>query len=105
EFVMGTPLVSAAKTAATEAATTVKSLAVFPNPVKDNFVLQVNNKNTGTMKIQIIDMKGTIVKELQSEKKNQSTLVYLSTGGLTAGTYFISIKIGAWNQSIQIVKL
>ena len=105
EFVTGTSSSSAAKAATSEASSTVKSLDIFPNPVNDNFVLQVNNKNTGTMKIQIVDMKGAIIKELQSEKKEQSTQVYLSASGLTAGTYFINVKIGDWNQSIQMVKL
>ena len=104
EFVTGTGSSSSAKAAVSEASSSVKPLEIFPNPVNDNFVLQVNNKNTGTMKIQVIDAKGAIIKELQSEKKDQSTQVYLSASGLTAGTYFISVKIGDWNQSIQMVK-
>jgi hypothetical protein len=105
EFVSGTSSSSATKAAASEASSTVKSLDIFPNPVSDNFVLQVNNSNTGTMVIQIVDMKGTVIKELQSDKKDQSTQVYLSANGLSAGTYFINVRIGDWSQSIQMVKL
>ena len=73
--------------------------------MNDNFVLQVNNANTGTMKIQIIDENGTVMKELLSDKKDPSTQVYLSASGLIAGTYFIRVNIGDWSQSIQMVKL
>jgi hypothetical protein len=50
-------------------------------------------------------MKGTVVKQLQSDKNEQFTQVYLSANGLSAGTYFINVRIGDWNQSIQMVKL
>jgi endoglucanase len=105
EFVTGTSSSSAAKATVTEASSAVKSLEIFPNPVSDNFVLQVNNSNTGTMIIQIVDMKGTVMKDLQSDKKEQSTQVYLSANGLSAGTYFVNVRIGDWSQSIQMVKL
>jgi hypothetical protein len=91
----------------TESATKeASSLDVFPNPFQDRVVLQLNNKYTGSMKVQLIDMSGTVKKEF-SLFKNQagSTQTYLSTGDLPAGEYILKVSIGEWSESKKISRL
>ena len=88
------------------ATSTAPALAVAPNPFSDRFVLQVNNKYTGTMKVQMIDMSGVVRKVFQVAKSSTGSLqTYLSAGTLTKGTYVVKVVLGDWTQSTQIVKL
>lgn len=99
---------NAATTAVAEedAPTTVSGVSVAPNPFADKFVLTVNNKYTGAMKVQLIDASGAVRKEFQVMKSAAGTTqTYLSAGTLPAGNYFVKVQIGEWSQSTQVVKL
>jgi hypothetical protein len=81
------------------------SFNVFPNPFKDRMVLQVNNDQTGSMKVQLIDIKGSVSKEFNLSKNLAgSTQTYLSAGNLPAGEYILKVTIGEWTESKIIVK-
>ena len=94
---------SLAITTETEAAS---SVTVSPNPFTDKFSLRVTNNITGAMKVQIIDAGG-VVKKTFSLTKTQtgSSQTYLSAGELAAGSYFMSVQMDGWSQSIQVMKL
>ena len=83
----------------------LKSFGVYPNPVTDNFVLQLNNRYTGKMKVQIVDVNGTIIKESQFVKNQNSFQTNLSINGLAGGAYIIRVTIGNWSESKKILKL
>ena len=51
------------------AETVSSSFDVFPNPVEDRFVLQVNNTYTGQMKVQVVDVSGVVQKEFTLAKE------------------------------------
>jgi hypothetical protein len=92
-------------TVATEAATDSASIKIFPNPVQDQFVLQLKNTQTGAMTVQIIDQNGAIRKEFQSTKNQTgSTQLYLPANDLPAGVYIIRVQIGNWSNSTKMVK-
>jgi len=85
---------------------TVSSVDVFPNPVADRLVLQVNNNYIGQMKAQIIDMSGIIQQEFSlSKNQSGSSQSYLFIGNLKQGEYIIRIQIGKWVESKKISKL
>ena len=105
EFISGTGSSSTANAVVTEAnsfpTNTSKSFSIYPNPVTDNFVMQVNNGYTGKMKVQIVDVNGTIIKELEFTKNQNSLQTNLSINGLAGGTYIIRVTIGSWvNQKV-----
>lgn len=78
---------------------------VYPNPVQDGFVLQVNNDKTGTMTVQVLDLNGVIRKDFKLNKDQRSLSRSLSIGNLPAGTYVIRSQIQDWTEAIQIIKL
>jgi len=85
---------------------TASALSVSPNSFSNQFLLSVNNKNTGTMKVQLIDLSGVVRKEFLVIKNAAGTLqTYLSAGTLTKGTYVVKAQLGDWTQSIQVIKL
>jgi len=106
ENATGTTSAASATESTIEVSQATSSFDVFPNPVEDRFVLQVNNSNTGQMKVQIVDMSGAVQKEFALTKNSTgASQTYLSIGDLKAGEYIISVQIGTWTESKKISKL
>ena len=71
-------------------------ITLFPNPVVDNFTLEINAYQSGKMAIRVYDVLGKEVRSLtrqQTVDKGVSTIV-LPAESLTAGLYYCSIRIG-----------
>jgi hypothetical protein len=96
----------AATGAATETAATVSTMDVFPNPFQDRIVLQVNTAETGTMRVQLIDMSGVVRKEFNLAKNQPGAMQsYLSAGNLPAGEYILRVSVGQWAESKKVTRL
>ncbi|MGZ3861293.1 MAG: carbohydrate-binding protein, partial [Flavisolibacter sp.] len=110
EFVSGSSLTATVQRSTSimtteTTASTSAGLDVFPNPVTDRFALQVNNNLTGTMTVQILDLKGAVQKQFTLTKAAAGTAqFYLSIGDLAAANYVVKAIMGNWSQTKQIVK-
>jgi len=101
-----TALATDATAVVEEGTTTTSAISASPNPFTDKFVLQVNNPNTGTMKVQIVDVNGVVRKEFLVAKNAVGSMqTYVSAGTLAAGTYFVKVQLDTWTQSTKVVKL
>jgi endoglucanase len=107
EFVSGAASKTVSTQATAESATAaVTNLSVYPNPVQDRFMLQVNNDQTGAMKVQLVNMNGSVQKQFSLNKANKgATQTYLSIGDLPKGSYVIVVSVGEWSESVQLIKL
>ncbi|MDP4254893.1 MAG: T9SS type A sorting domain-containing protein [Bacteroidota bacterium] len=92
-------------TATPVSAATTPTYTVFPNPVRDNFLLELNNSHTGSMQVSIVDANGSVKHAYQFTKDQQISQVNLSAADLPAGVYFITVQIGSWRATKKIVKL
>jgi hypothetical protein len=81
------------------------SFIVYPNPVTDNFVLQLNNNETGKINVQVVNQAGAIVRSYLFSKDQVVNRVTLSAHDLPAGLYFVHVQIGTWSDETKIVKL
>ena len=81
------------------------SLVIYPNPVRDNFVLQLNNNQTGKMNVQVVNQAGEIVHSFLFNKDQVVNQVTVPTSDLATGVYFIHVQIGTWSDRRKIVKL
>jgi len=82
-----------------------KALDIFPNPVTDRFVLQVNNELSGAVNVQIFNLQGSLQKQFTLSKAAAGSIqYYLSIGDFTAGSYFVKVSMKDWTQSKQIIK-
>ena len=98
--------VAAASKSQVDVTTLSSTFNLYPNPVEDRFVLQMNNSNTGKMKVQVIDINGVTQKEFSLSKNQTGALqTYLSIGDLKAGEYIIRVQIGEWVETKKISKL
>jgi Secretion system C-terminal sorting domain len=93
---------SAAKMASSEEADMV---SVFPNPITDRFILQLNSVLTGTMHVLVTDLSGNTVKTFTTEK-TQAGIVqqYLSVNDLKTGEYILTVQLGDSRSSVKIIK-
>jgi hypothetical protein len=85
--------------------TTKEITKLYPNPVKDQFSLQVSNKYTGVMNVQIVDQSGSVRKEFKLAKDQFFSQYTIPTQGLAAGTYFLKVQVGNWKNSQKLIKL
>jgi dienelactone hydrolase len=93
---------SAAKMASSEETALV---SVFPNPITDRFILQLNSVLTGTVYVLVTDLSGNTVKTFTTEK-TQAGIVqqYLSVNDLKAGEYILTVQLGDSRSSVKIIK-
>ena len=80
-------------------------IKVFPNPIRDAFELQVNNDQTGNMRIQVIDISGIVRKDFVVTKNQNWFNQNISINNLAAGTYIVRVQINHWVQTMKILKL
>jgi dienelactone hydrolase len=80
-------------------------IIVNPNSFTDRFLMQINNTNTGTLKVQVIDMSGAVRKEFQLMKtQSGTTQFYLSAGEVPTGTYILKAQMTGWTESVKVIK-
>ncbi len=89
----------------TEAPLVSGSIGIYPNPVDDKFMLQVNNELTGSLKVQIVNLQGTVVKQFNLNKTNTGTSqFYLTIGELPTGQYILNATMKDWTLSQQLIR-
>jgi hypothetical protein len=81
------------------------SFTIYPNPVRDNFVLQLNNSQTGKMNVQVVNQAGAIIRSYLFNKDQMVNQVTVPANDLPIGIYFVHVQIGTWSDKRKIVKL
>jgi hypothetical protein len=76
------------------------SLLVFPNPIADNLILQVNDFELSTLNFQLFDMQG---KQL-SMGQIMANQTQINTASLSSATYLIHI-VNQENKKVQSFKI
>lgn len=76
------------------------SLSVFPNPVADNLILQVNELEQSTLIFQLCDAQGKQISKGQVTSKQTQ----INTASLSTATYFIYV-VNQENQKVQTFKI
>jgi hypothetical protein len=80
-------------------------LSVYPNPIVNNFQLQLNNDLTGSVTVQVYDMQGSLQKQFSLSKPNEGPVqYYLSVGQLAKANYIIKVTMNSRTESKQIIK-
>lgn len=65
------------------------SLSVYPNPVRENFSLQLSGKVQEEAVVSIFNSSGIKVMEFRTDKTNDEMLKNISVGNLKAGLYVV----------------
>jgi hypothetical protein len=81
------------------------SFVIYPNPVRNNFVLQLNNSQMGKMNVQVVNQAGAIIRSYLFNKDQVVKEVTVPANDLPTGVYFVHVQIGTWSDKRKIVKL
>ena len=87
------------------ASTSTTSFVLFPNPVKSEFTIRIDNSYLGNVSVQIVDAAGVIRQVYSSSKSQSSIQLNLSAGNLPAGVYFVRVQIAGWSEIRKMIKL
>ncbi len=80
-------------------------LTIYPNPVTNNFILQLSNNHMGKMDVQVVNQAGAIVRSYIFNKDQVVNQITVPAHDLPSGVYFIHVQIGSWSDKRKIVKL
>ncbi|WP_116108682.1 MopE-related protein [Lewinella sp. IMCC34191] len=67
-------------------------LSVFPNPVADHLIVELNDGYTGRVDMTVVDGLGRRVRHLQYDKEGQSLRTELSVADLPPGIYYLQLQ-------------
>jgi endoglucanase len=81
------------------------SFVMYPNPVKDQLQMEINNSHTGNMLIQMISQTGVVLRSYNINKDQPYSRATLPVSNLSAGVYFIRVQIGNWVEIRKLLKL
>ena len=97
-----TPITAAASTDSSDIAS---SLTLFPNPVRDQFSIDVNNVLMGNVTIQVLNQGGQVLKTYSFVKSVTESRFDLSAAGLSDGIYFVRVQIGSRSHTLRMLKM
>lgn len=84
-----------------------KSLTAFPNPVRENVTIDLNDEPTGKAVISVFSEIGVKVLEFETEKEFENLIHELSVETLDEGIYFIRVtidKVNVYSTKIVVAK-
>jgi len=79
-------------------------LSAFPNPVRNNLNLQMDNTEAGTYNLQVFDMIGRTVANESIVVNGNSHTSNINTGNWQPGTYHVVIEKDGYRKVISVVK-
>jgi hypothetical protein len=78
-------------------------LTLFPNPVEDELNVRFDLNNAQQVEFLVQDIAGKVVQSRYVQGQTGANLVVLGTEGISSGMYFLQIRSGGTQQSIQFV--
>jgi len=67
-------------------------IRVYPNPVRNELIINVLHASKGNHQIELLDAKGSKLKEIQIRYNSMGALENWNLSGLKAGHYFLNIR-------------
>lgn len=81
------------------------SISVYPNPVNENAVIQINLESTEKINISIMNMQGQVVSEIANNMNLQAGnhTFNISANGLSSGVYILNVSTDKGSASTQLI--
>jgi hypothetical protein len=80
------------------------NVRVFPNPSKGNFTVYVKNENASRIKIQLNDISGKEILQLEEEEYKEDYEKTLDINKLANGFYFLRVDLDNQSAYVKIAK-
>jgi uncharacterized delta-60 repeat protein len=88
-----------------ESSITTGSVTIAPNPVRDVFNLELDNKHGGAVRVEVVSITGRMEKGFTLNKTTGKSRHALSLAGLAKGEYILRITSGGVTQTSKLIKL
>jgi PKD repeat protein len=75
----------------------------YPNPSNGNFQIAVNSDANRNLKFEVVDVKGSVIKELSHTFTPGTTHLPLNLNGVNAGVYFLRVNTDSQTRMIKLV--
>ena len=73
---------------------TINRLAHYPNPVKGQLTLSVNDQHRGLLQVKLIGLEGRVIQQQQWNKTDEQVIVKMGVAHLKPGIYLMEVTIG-----------
>lgn len=84
--------------------TKVLDIAIYPNPVKDRIVLNINSKTKTSFNVSVTDMQGRILITTVVNVDEGISKREITASALKQGTYFVRMESSEGSHVIKIIK-
>ena len=81
----------------------LSSFDVFPNPAYNKLNIKIETLYPGVIPIEIVNCEGKVVKSTTVDKNVNSSVTELNIKDLPGGTYYVSVRIGKYNETKTIL--
>jgi uncharacterized delta-60 repeat protein len=78
---------------------------IAPNPVRDAFTLELDNRHAGAVRAEVVSIAGRVEKGFTFSKTTGKSKHILSLSGLASGEYLLRITINGTVQTKKLIKL
>lgn len=84
--------------------TSINQLNVYPNPVREQLVLSFSAENAMTSTINVYDVTGKLMMQLQNQNSVGLNKVKIDVSTLSVGTYFLQLNMDGQQAAIPFVR-
>lgn len=82
--------------------TYVSNINAYPNPTSDNINVELNAQKASTIKLQLVDVTGKLIKEINAGEIQGNYKQTISTTGISKGAYFLKVVA---NDAVEVKKI
>lgn len=88
---------------AENALSSVNNSVVYPNPASGTAVVRINLKDNSSVNIQVINLVGSVVKNVSADAAAGENDINLDLSGLNRGIYMVNVKVGTTTSTKKLV--
>jgi hypothetical protein len=82
--------------------TYVSNINAYPNPTSDNITIELNAQKASTIKLQLVDVTGKLIKEVNAGEIIGNYKQTINTTGISKGVYFLKVTA---NDAVEVKKI
>ncbi|MHA6248337.1 DUF4961 domain-containing protein [Pontibacter sp. CAU 1760] len=83
----------------------VRTLSVYPNPVQQSTLLELNSSYRGPVQVQVLDVTGRVLRTQQFQKSQQTLQQPMQWQEMANGLYYLQVAQGNQKSVRKVVKL
>lgn len=100
-FAMSRPNFTIATTSTVKGNVLEQAISVYPNPTQGDFSVSIDDRYTGALSLQVLDVLGRLIQSKEIEKNQLGMQVNFDLNDERSGIYFVKISNASGEQTIK----